>query len=507
MRKKKLCEIEEKTEAVRFLRDTRRTLQVIGRILHLKMSTLAEWNKLFDEGMRPFVQPDKRGRSCKVTAALVRSVVELAEKFKIDRRLRIKAFTRHLTDHDIILSSKTVSDILIANNLHGARVRRRRPGFYQQLRQEHANGLVSVDGKEFTVMLGGEVHRLNLELCVDVNTFAHSGYSIAKSETAEEMIKVLEMHRQAWGSPLAVVSDHGSANLAGSTFDYLKHHDIEILPAGPANPKGNGTVEGAFSEMAEVIGDINLDTSSSQTLASSVLTKIVSVYVTMRNRLARRGDRMSPLAAMAVPGAEELRKADKKRFRRRKKQRLAGPEQSKKVDRLHWLLGHHQLEVDATPLKRAEKCIAWYDLAVISAAEEAFLKAVARDDGRRTLPYFFGILRNMQQETDDAKHKEYCRRRYHYQELVKREQQQKEENETISLQNLIDMLRSAVALQIASAKEIAMRQVERMVAQLKKRYRYLGIVRKKILEALDGINNVPVSQHQEMVAWAEQLST
>jgi hypothetical protein len=32
--------------------------------------------------------------------------------------------------------------------------------------------------------------------------------------------------------------------LAGSILDYLKRHDIEILPAGPANPKGNGTVEG-----------------------------------------------------------------------------------------------------------------------------------------------------------------------------------------------------------------------------------------------------------------------
>ncbi|WP_428622427.1 hypothetical protein [Sedimenticola sp.] len=471
------------------------------------MSTLAEWNTLFDERMRPLVKPDRRGRSAKVTAALVRTVVQLAEEYKANGgRLRIKAFTRHLGAHDILLSSKTVSEILIANDLHGARVRKRRPRFYQQLRQKHANGLVSVDGKEFTIMLGTEVHRLNLELCVDVNSFTHSGYSIAASETAEEAIKALEMHRRAWGSPLAIVTDHGSANLAGNTLDYLKHHDIEILPAGPANPKGNGTVEGAFSEMAEVIGAIRLDTSSSQTLVTSILAKIVSVYITMRNRLPRRGDKMSPLAAMAMPVAEELQKTEKERYRQRARP-VAGPEQSEKFTRLHWVLDHHQLDVDGPSLKRAEKCIVWYDLAVIAAAEAAFLKAVSRDDGRRTLPYFFGILRNMQEETDITKQREYCRQRYHYQQLVERERQQAEENEQISLQTLVDMVRSAIALPIASVKEIAMRQVERMLAQLKERYRYLGVLKKQILEALAGINDVSMLQRQEMIDWVEQLST
>lgn len=483
-------------------------MQEIGRLLHLGMSTLAEWNTLFDERMRPLVKPDRRGRSAKVTAALVRTVVQLAEEYKAHGgRLRIKAFTRHLGAHDILLSSKTVSEILIANDLHGARVRKRRPRFYQQLRQKHANGLVSVDGKGFTIMLGTEEHRLNLELCVDVNSFTHSGYSIAVSETAEEAIKVLEMHRRAWGSPLAVVTDHGSANLAGNTLDYLERHDIEILPAGPANPKGNGTVEGAFSEMAEVIGAIRLDTTSSQTLVTSILAKIVSVYITMRNRLPRRGDKMPPISAMALPVAEELRKSEKDRYRRRARPPVTGPEQSDKLTRLHWLLDHHRLDVDGPSLKRAEKCIVWYDLAVIAAAEAAFLKAVSRDDGRRTLPYFFGILRNMQEETDIAKQREYCRQRYHYQQLVERERQQAEENEPISPQTLVDMLRSAIALPIASVKEIAMRQVERMLAQLKERYRYLGVLKKKILEALAGINGVSMDQRQEILDWVEQIST
>lgn len=457
--------------------------------------------------MRPLVVPDRRGRSAKVTAALVRTVVQMAEDYTGDgKRLRIKAFTRHLAEHDIELSSKTVSEILIANDLYGAKVRKRRPRFYQQLRQTFANGLVSVDGKEFIVMLGAEEHRLNLELCVDVASFAHSGFSIAESETAEEVIKVLEMHRQAWGSPLAMVADHGSANLAGSTLEYLKLHDIETLPAGPGNPKGNGTVEGAFSEMAEVIGAIRLDTKSPQALAKSILAKIVSVYVTLRNRLPRRGDKLAPLEAMAGPVTDELRVAEKDRFRRRTQLKAASPEQSEKLDRLHWLINHHHLDVHSPTLCRAEKCIAWYDLATIADAEAAFLKAVCRDDGRRTLPYFFGILRKMQEETDCANHKEYCRRRYQHQQMVEQERRWAEEDDKVSLQVLVDMLRSAVALPITPIRDVAMRQVERMAAQLKQQYGYLGVLKNKIHDTLAGIMDVPMAQHQEMIAWAERLS-
>jgi hypothetical protein len=482
-------------------------LQEICRLLRLKVSTLAEWNGQFDERLRPIVIPDRRGRSAKVTASLVRTVIELAREYTANgKHLRIKAFGRYLATRDIVLSSKTVSEILIANDLHGAKVRKRRPRFYQQLRQKHANSLISVDGKEFIIMLGSQVHRLNLELCVDVNSFTHSGYSIAPSETAEEVLKVLEMHRQAWGSPLAMVTDSGSANLAGSILDYLKHHDIEILPAGPANPKGNGTVEGAFSEMAEVIGTIHLDTTTPRTLATSILAKIISVYITLRNRLPRWGDKMSPLAAMAIPVAEELRVTEKDRYRRRAQQKAAVPEHSDKLARLHWLLDYHRLDVDEPVLGRAKKCIGWYDLQTIAAAEAAFLKAISRDETRKTLPYFFGILRRMQEERDIAKHEDYCRQRYHHQQLVERERQRAQEDDQVSLKTLVEMLRSAITLPTATIKEIAMRQVDRMAAQLKKQYRYIGVLKKALLDAVTDITDTSLVQRQEMTAWAERLS-
>lgn len=490
-----------------FFRDARRSLQEVCRILYLKVSTLAQWNGLFDGAMRPFVVPDRRGKAAKVTAALVRKVVLIARAYiAAGTRLRLKAFTRHLAGKEIELSSKTVGEILTANDLYGVRVKNRRPRFYQNLRQTIPNGLVAVDGKEFVVVLGADTHRFNLELCVDVKSFVHSGFSVADTETSQEFIKVLEMHRQAWGNPLAVVMDHGRANLSDNARTYLDHHDIVMLPAGPANPKGNGSVEGAFSEMAEVIGAICIDTSNPRALAQNILEKIASVYMTMRNRLPKLCATLSPLGEMAVPVTEQQRVELKQRYRQRARKK-AGPDESSKHARINWVIEHHQLAVDEPTLKRAIKCIAHYDIKVIAKAEAAFNRAISRDERKKNLPYFFGILRNMQEEADTARHKEYCRLRYEYEQISAREQLKEQENKAqLSPHVMVDMLHAAITLPIASIKEHAMRQVDRMVEELKRQYRYLGNLKKKILEALASFNNISVAHRQEMIVWTEGLT-
>jgi len=195
--------------------------------------------------MVPLIVPDGRGKACKVTPDIVRQIVEVA---KSKSRIRLKSFTRQLTaEKDIVLSSKKVSEILIANGLYRPEIRRRRPRFYQSLRQGIPNGLVSIDGSEFTIWIEHMPYKFNLELSVDVDSFCHTGFSISDSETTEEFIKVMEAHKASWGLPIGLVSNHGSANLSVQAMDYLNQNNIEMLPAGPANPKGNGAIEGAFS--------------------------------------------------------------------------------------------------------------------------------------------------------------------------------------------------------------------------------------------------------------------
>jgi transposase InsO family protein len=470
------------------------------------MSTLGEWNKLFDEEMKPVILPDGRGKATKVTAETVRRIVKAAEDLKASgRRLRIKSFRRWLASEEkIVLSSKTISDILIANDLYKVRIKRRRPRFYQSLRQSIANGVVSVDGSEFTVRIDQAPYKFNVELSVDVESYCHSAFSVSDGETTSEFIKVMEAHKAAWGPPLALVVDHGSANLSAEARAYLEGNDIEIVAVGPRNPKGNGSVEGAFSEMKRVIGSIDVETSSPEALAKGVLEKVVSVYITMRNRLARCGETHPPEKLIQGPTSEQQREHYRQRYNRHK-HKGDDPSCEAKLERLDWLIRHHSLEVDERAFKRAQKCIVGYELEAIGESEQAFLKAIRRDQRRRNLAYFFGILKRVQDEQDAKKYRDYCSERYNYQQMIETQRQREQTDDVTKVEDLVAMLQQAVLLHIEPIKAVTIRQAKRMAHNLKSQYRYVGALKRKISDALAAITELSLSQRQQAWELVEQF--
>ena len=476
-------------------------------MLAVKMSTLSEWNQMFDDRMNPVKLPDGRGKATKVTADIVRAIVDAArERNAKGRSLRIKSFTRELkAEQNIALSAKKVAEILIANGLHKASTRRRRPRFYQRLRQSIPNGLVSADGSEFIVCIDDIRYKFNLELCVDVESFYHSAFGISDTESTEELVKVLERHKELCGPPVGIVCDHGSGNLSGEAMAYLKRNDIEILPAGPGNPKGNGTCECAFSEMKKAIGVIKLQTLSPKELAKAILEKIVSIYIIMRNRLTRIGDKTPPEETIKTLISEEQRRHEKERQKSRKKKQ-DDPNRQVKLDRLEWVIRHNGLVADEATLKRAKKTIVTYDLEVISKTEEAFLKAIRRDQRRCNLAYFFGILKRIQQEMDDSKYEKYCMERYNYQQILEREKQKTVE-EITTVEDVAGMLRSAVNSRFKAIREVAVNQVKRMIGNLRKQYRYKGILKRKIAEALGEMSDLSIAQRQDAIELAGRFLT
>ena len=176
-----------------------------------------------------------------------------------------------------------------------------------------------------------------------------------------------------------------------------------------------------------MIGTIDLETLSPRNLAKAVLEKVVSIYIAMRNRLHRVGDKIAPEEAMETQISKEKGQALKERYKGRKK-RNENPDQEAKGGRLAWIIQNHGLEIDERSLKRAEKCIVTYDLNAINKSEEAFLKAIRRDQQRCTLPYFFGILNNIQKDLDTARYENYCRDRYYYQGMLDKEREEKEKS-------------------------------------------------------------------------------
>jgi transposase InsO family protein len=483
-------------------------LHDIAWILSLRSSTLSEWNRIFDEHLNALQIPDQRGKAGAITADLVRQVVKaaLGEK-KVNNRLRLKSFTRKLKKQGIILSRKTVSDILTANGLYQVKVKNRRPRFYQSLRQSIPNSLLSIDGKEFKVVIGNEAHTFNLEMAVDVHSFAHSAFSVSDTETTAEFIKVLEDHCLRWGKPLAVVTDHGSANLSEAALAYLRDKDIEILPAGPGNPKGNGTVESAFSGMEKVIGTIFLDTSSPRALAKSVLEKVISTYVIMRNRLSRQRTPLSPETMMQTPTTPGQQRTHKAHYKQRAENRRK-PVSTARQDRLQWVISHHKIAVDENAMDRARKCIEHYDLETISKTEEAFLRAVSRNQDRCNLSYFFGILKNIQADLDTARHKEYCRERYNYQQMKDRERQRaRVEQDRATIGVMVETICAAITCPLGSVRDAAITQAGRMMFEVRKQFGQVASIKKKVFDILNGLKDLSVGQRDEVAGLVDQFLT
>lgn len=476
-------------------------------LLKLSFSALSEWNRGFDEVMRPLKIPDNRGKAAKITAEMVRVIVRAAQEVNNrGRGLRLKRFTEQLgEEHEIHLSKRKVREVLIANGLFAARTRNRRPRFYQSLRKEIPNGLVSLDGSQLTVWLDAEPHRFAVELSVDVKTFAHTGFWIGDTESSEGVIEVLEAHRKHWGVPLGVVCDCGSSNLSKQSREYLQRYGIELVPAGPANPKGNGTDEGAFSHMKQTLGRIQLDLSSPRALARGVLEHLISLYLRMRNRIPTKGNILTPAQGMHGAVSKPKRDLEREKLKAFSAKKADSQDDQNKLDQLHGLIRYHGIAVDSATLKRAEKSIKAHEKESISDAEKIFLRVANREPGKKTLPYFFGILKRIQRQRDDEAFSRYYRERYNEQVMSQLQRKQQEPQEEHSVESIVRMLVRAVKATVSFVKELAIRKAHQWTQGLMESYRYPGALKNNLLKALDALTDLTLDQRKRVCELIEQF--
>jgi len=489
------------------LRAKSRPLREAAWVLAVSTSTLNGWNQGFDENMRPLKVADNRGKAAKVTIEVVRCVCEKAQHLKeLGKRIRLKQFTEKLKKEDgIELSSKTVNEVLIANDLASAQSRKKRPKFYKSLCQKIPNGLLSLDGSDFIIFIDNMPFTFSVELAVDVASFTHTAFSIADTETTQQVISVLEAHRQKWGTPIGIVCDHGSANLSANTIDYIKAEGIELVAAGPRNPKGNGTDEGAFSQMKKALGTIHIDMSSPKALAKSVLNSLVSVYVYMRNRLCLHNKNVVPAEQMKIPVSEDQRNGQRQQLKDHKKAKAGGQENQLKLDHLHWVIDRYGFELEAAVIKRAQYSIKFYELEAINETQKAFVKATKKNADRCNLSYFFGILKNIQQQRDEQAIRQYCRNRYNYLRMLDMQRRQDEQQQPASIDDIISMLEKAVTKKSRIVKELAIRKVREWTHELMKNYSYIGALKKKLSDALGKLNHLNLEQKQKAWELIEQF--
>lgn len=500
----------EQVKAVKFLRNNPfHPARLVAWVLRVSLTTLRGWNQHFDENLIPYEREETRGKSTKVTCEHVRQIVKLAKK-KIAQKERIiiKSFSQEINNElEIDLADETIREILIANDVWAVNTRKRRPRYYQNLCQRIPNGLLSIDGSELEVIIDGEPHKYNLELGVDAGSFCHTGFEISKTETAKAVIAVLEQHTRDYGLPLGVVFDHGTANLSDEVKKWLREHDVEIVPAGPGNPEGNGTCEGAFSQLKELIGTITLKTSSPEKLGADILAALVSLYLQMRNKLSLRRNGVVPQAAMEVETTEQVRQKERERLVQHNINRQDSGNEQDKLETLHWIIEKYALKVDAPSFHRAGYSIKSCGIEAIRKTERAFIKAVDRNASRQNLAYFFGILHNIQQKIDDDQYQEYCREKYHYQSVLESEKQklvERQEPKKPSFEVIVELAASSVGVS-ENIQKNSRHICKGWLKMHLKASGYVESIKKKIQDVIGASSELDMNAKELVWQWLEPL--
>ena len=124
---------------------------------------------------------------------------------------------------------------------------------------------------------------------------------------------------------------------------------------------------------------------------------------------------------------------------------------------------------------------------------------VNRKQERRSLPYFFGILRNVQQRLDDEAKHDYCRDRYNFHVMRKLELQKAEslEQETMTVEKIVELIGKGVAQRSLVLKNVSLRMAWRWAQKIKAAYQNMGVLKSKLEGALYQLDELTLAQRKE----------
>ena len=409
---------DAKSLCVRILRDFKDKLSLgdIAAAIGVAPSSLSRWDSEADSDCRFPAKPEQRGRHRHAKPQDAQQVVEAFKNLTEDTTL--EEFTKQYNaEHaDTPLDRRTITRILQAAGLYTPEARRKRSDkdYHGEVAVYFPGAQAAVDGKKTTVRFTAAPEQsvtLVKEVAVDIASGAIVGDALVPHENGDGVRRVVVKAREECQSLLAVLADNRSSNTAPKTqWAMEEHSELGTIFTFPYHARTNGHVEGLFGRFSRIVDTIEIDDTSRETMARSIVETVWRIFIGFHNWSPRaRLDGKSPLEYLrtytVLPHeVEKARKglADQQQRSRKSREphpRLSDPAFRSLVTRV---LAEHQF--DRIKLEKALKSLVHYDRSVIESASCAF-SAYSKRDGfdekKRHFAYFMGIVKNKQKSLDE----------------------------------------------------------------------------------------------------------
>ncbi len=405
---------EARSLCVRLFREYKGKLKSshIAQELGIPLPSLLRWCAEADGDARFPSKPERRGIHRRAGPEDIQRV--LAEYKSLTANTTLEEFTVSFNKKypEKTLDRRTITRILQANDLRKIETRGGPPPYRGHFQVYFPGVQVSIDAKQCDVVFVGEkrqVITLTKEVAVDLASGAILGDALEKTENSKGVERVLVQVREECRGILALLSDNGTANRAADAegiFQWVKGEGR--IFSFPYHPWTNGYSEGLNGQFARIAGPIEIDDTSRETIAASVIEVVWRIFIHFHNYSPRErlgGKGPFPYFREYLPKPEEVAAARKGLDAQRKKSQASRQPDPRLSDPAFRSLVETLLQRNRLPaaLDDAIEALLPFEPGVIQRSSDAFFVQSGRqgfDEGKRTFAYFMGIVRRKQEEAD-----------------------------------------------------------------------------------------------------------
>jgi hypothetical protein len=363
-------------------------------------------------------------RLSRFTDEQINFVVQTWKEYSCHRRkIRFTSFVKELTKiwrRQSWLtpppSRQTAADMLNGNGIRIVEKRHKKIKYHEPVKKFFPNAQACLDGKQIDIVVNEHAHHFTVEVVKDLASDAVTATEFGASETAELVEKAFRRHSRVYGAPLSALVDNGSGNKKAMVN--LGQEGTLVIWAYPRRAESKGQLEGEFGRFERLTSPIVIEGPDEETIALSFAKATVKMYAMLRNQTPRCSqcpftpeEQMRYRAGdLKLESAFEFLSARQEQKKLLKERRLRISQERREL--IESIVKEQQLTGDMAIFKKA---LSHVESEIIRQAEIAFAVQAGHDhfdESKRTMMYFCGIARHMQDKKDQQKKEEIARRRY-----------------------------------------------------------------------------------------------